>query len=165
MRSFRADENSRQSLSQAETWEPLQFAGQEVAFDGPVSMTYELVGQPDSIWLQGEVEARVVLRCARCSEDFVLPLKLPVEDVISLRADDDPEEQWQSSYLSCENDELDLSEYSLLAVLEEIPMKPLCTADCKGLCPVCGHNRNLGDCGCEDDQIDPRLAVLKKLLK
>jgi DUF177 domain-containing protein len=41
----------------------------------------------------------------------------------------------------------------------------LCRDDCQGLCPVCGANRNTIDCSCEVRWEDPRLAVLKALLK
>ena len=36
--------------------------------------------------------------------------------------------------------------------------KILCRADCKGLCPVCGHDLNEGDCGCNKTVLDPRMA-------
>jgi uncharacterized protein len=52
-------------------------------------------------------------------------------------------------------------ELSLLAV----PIKVLCREDCQGLCQECGANLNLGDCGCAESEIDPRLAVLESLLK
>ncbi|NIV30868.1 MAG: DUF177 domain-containing protein, partial [Anaerolineae bacterium] len=45
-----------------------------------------------------------------------------------------------------------------------IPMKPLCRADCKGLCPQCGATLNLESCACETERIDPRLELLKDLL-
>ncbi len=44
------------------------------------------------------------------------------------------------------------------------PKKLLCREDCAGLCPVCGKPKNQGDCGCVVKEIDPRLAVLQKLL-
>jgi len=43
-----------------------------------------------------------------------------------------------------------------------IPYAPLCTEDCKGLCPQCGIDRNTATCTCEPP-IDPRLAALKGL--
>jgi uncharacterized protein len=46
-----------------------------------------------------------------------------------------------------------------------LPMKPLCKDDCKGLCPVCGVNRNRETCACKADWVDPRLEALKALLK
>src|SRR3990172_6897950 len=44
-----------------------------------------------------------------------------------------------------------------------LPMKPLCGKDCRGLCPVCGGNRNVTPCTCAARPPDPRLAVLKDL--
>jgi uncharacterized protein len=53
-----------------------------------------------------------------------------------------------------------LREYAVL----EIPMRPLCKPDCKGLCPICGNNLNDSNCNHEDDLGDPRFSSLKKLL-
>jgi uncharacterized protein len=44
-----------------------------------------------------------------------------------------------------------------------LPMKPLCRQDCKGLCPVCGQNRNREWCTCHAEWIDPRLEPLRHL--
>ena len=45
----------------------------------------------------------------------------------------------------------------------DMETKFLCKEDCKGLCPSCGKNLNLGPCGCRKE-IDPRFAVLEQLL-
>jgi uncharacterized protein len=65
-----------------------------------------------------------------------------------------------------------LDEDGMLNVDDEIletlvlmfPKKILCSEDCEGLCPKCGKPKKDGDCGCVLKEIDPRLAVLKKLL-
>jgi len=49
-------------------------------------------------------------------------------------------------------------------VLLEVPMAPLCDADCKGLCPRCGANRNRETCGCPREAADPRFEALGKLI-
>jgi len=54
-----------------------------------------------------------------------------------------------------------LRQYAALAASDLV----LCRPDCKGLCPRCGRNLNLGPCDCENVEIDPRLAVLGELLK
>jgi uncharacterized protein len=41
-----------------------------------------------------------------------------------------------------------------------LPLKPICSPDCRGLCPSCGANRNTDPCDCADEPIDPRLAPL-----
>ena len=47
-----------------------------------------------------------------------------------------------------EGDELDTADLLLGQIALELPMQPLCTPECRGLCPRCGADLNLGDCGC-----------------
>jgi uncharacterized protein len=49
-------------------------------------------------------------------------------------------------------------------LLLALPHKKLCREDCKGLCQICGVNRNVKECMCVTNIIDPRLEVLKKLI-
>lgn len=62
--------------------------------------------------------------------------------------------------------------YDLLVdrlVYEEIllgfPMKVLCDESCKGLCKVCGANLNLGECGCDRTELDPRMAAIRDIFQ
>jgi len=64
-----------------------------------------------------------------------------------------------------EDGHIDLSPLVREYMLLDIPIKPLCSTDCKGLCPVCGENLNETQCGHTTESIDPRLAVLKSLLE
>ena len=59
------------------------------------------------------------------------------------------------------DDVLDVTELLRDVLLAAQPMKNLCKADCKGLCPVCGANLNEGECGCKRFIVDPRLAALE----
>ena len=60
---------------------------------------------------------------------------------------------------------MDLSEIVINNILIGMPLKSLCRENCKGLCPKCGKDLNLGDCDCPKKEIDSRFAVLKELLK
>ena len=62
-----------------------------------------------------------------------------------------------------ENDELNLEEYIWSQVVSSLPMKTLCSNDCKGLCPTCGVDLNTQSCDCMGNTIDPRLEKLKEL--
>ncbi|RME68679.1 MAG: DUF177 domain-containing protein, partial [Nitrospirae bacterium] len=62
------------------------------------------------------------------------------------------------------NDELDITSIVQEQILLNLPMKPLCMPECKGLCPRCGMNLNTGTCDCPRTEIDPRWSALKKLL-
>lgn len=77
--------------------------------------------------------------------------------------------------LSLEKDDLDAFFYddpalSVVPIAEErvqmaVPMKPLCREDCRGLCPQCGRDRNVSECDCVAESIDPRWKVLELLKK
>jgi uncharacterized protein len=67
------------------------------------------------------------------------------------------------TYISSEADVIDISndvrDFSILAV----PMKKLCSDNCKGLCSKCGQNLNEGDCQCSKDETDIRWLPLMEL--
>ncbi|MBI5187527.1 MAG: DUF177 domain-containing protein, partial [Nitrospirae bacterium] len=62
-------------------------------------------------------------------------------------------------------EELELLDLIKEQVMLNLPMKPLCSDSCKGICPQCGTDLNEGNCGCSREDIDPRLEVLKRLLE
>ncbi len=68
-------------------------------------------------------------------------------------------------YIVVDGDQLDLDELVLSDILLSLPTKILCNEDCKGLCPVCGKDLNIGNCECKKKQVDPRLEKLGELLK
>ena len=60
---------------------------------------------------------------------------------------------------------MDLTDALRESLLLAIPARVLCKPDCKGICPVCGADRNVTDCHCDTRSIDPRLEALKALLE
>jgi uncharacterized protein len=59
---------------------------------------------------------------------------------------------------------LDLSTIFREYLLLDIPIQPVCSPTCKGLCPICGGNLNETECNHPEVDIDPRMAVLQELL-
>ena len=59
---------------------------------------------------------------------------------------------------------VDVGDLARTAFILDMDTKTLCSEDCKGLCPRCGADLNLGPCSCKKET-DPRLAVLAKLLE
>ena len=59
---------------------------------------------------------------------------------------------------------VDLGDLARTMFILGMDTKTLCSEDCKGLCPGCGADLNLGPCSCKKEA-DPRLAVLAKLLE
>ena len=68
-------------------------------------------------------------------------------------------------YIFLEDKKLDLIDPTEEELMLELPSKTLCREDCAGLCVKCGKNLNLGKCSCKQSEGDPRLQILKTLLK
>ena len=108
--------------------------------------------------LEGELTAEMICICDRCGCEFESVKVTPLDAVIvEENTGDDPE------LFTLEGDGIDLSEVLETCFILDMETKFLCREDCKGLCPTCGKNLNLGPCGCRK-QIDPRFAVLEQLL-
>jgi len=120
----------------------------------------------DEVDVRGEVRASVPQMCGRCAEGFTAPVtadldvrfapKPPRVDGAELGRDDLDVDFYV-------DDRIDLDRVIETETTLAIPMKPLCDPGCRGLCPVCGVNRNLNPCACAERAPDPRLAVLKTL--
>jgi len=120
-----------------------------------------------SIAFTGHLETVLKTTCGRCLEDAQLPIKadfsytlLPAagtgKDEVELQAED-------LEIVYYDGDVIDLAPMIAEQVLLQIPMKVLCGDTCRGLCPQCGMNLNMGNCDCQKDFSDPRWAVLKKI--
>lgn len=124
--------------------------------------TIQVVRVQGGLLVRGTVKSQLGLECVRCLDPFVLPVTLELEETFRL-----PEAGPRPDlvYAVSDNDWLDLAPLLREQAWVVLPMKPLCHADCKGLCPQCGANLNVESCTCENVQVDPRLAVLKNLLQ
>jgi uncharacterized protein len=123
--------------------------------------------EPDGedVVVQGEVEATVPQTCGRCLESFPTRMTVPIDVRLTPRpvGRDDRElavDELDTDFYT--NDELDLGALIQNEITLAIPMRPLCRDDCRGLCPVCGLNRNLSTCECRERQPDPRLVMLSQ---
>ena len=104
------------------------------------------------------ITAEMICICDRCGQEFESRKETAVDAVI---AEEESEENPELFVL--EGTELDLQEILSTCLILDMETKFLCREDCKGLCPRCGRNLNLGPCAC-GKEIDPRFAVLKQLL-
>lgn len=131
---------------------------------GPI----HLMRTGNDILVQGELRGELIVPCARCLAPVKTPLIITLEDVFTPTLDIvtgqaiKPEEEDQALWID-EHHILDLREVLRQYVLVALPMRPLCRADCRGLCAHCGKNLNEGPCDCKPEP-DPRWAKLAALL-
>jgi uncharacterized protein len=114
-----------------------------------------------SLLAQGTVQAELQLECVRCLEPFVLPVTLELEETYTLPGVAPESEE---SLAVREDGTLDLTPLLRDQGWLAIPMKPLCSKDCRGICPICGANLNQTSCDCAEQPVDPRLSALARLL-
>lgn len=132
---------------------------------GPVQMVRIHYG----ILVTATVEVRSNLICSRCLGDYPNASKLVIEEEFFPTVDPQtgrrtpyPEDVEESALIDS-NHVLDLSAIADEYFITNLPMKPLCDLNCKGLCQVCGVNQNLENCECASPTMDPRWRALANL--
>ena len=126
----------------------------EITLVRPVEADLELIREADSIKLRGHLQGALQVACSRCLQDFVLELDEIIDFTLvrSLSADAPYEIDLQPEDLDTEffdgvtiDVDLIVAEQIFLA----LPQKPLCRAQCAGLCSGCGADLNREECKCE----------------
>jgi len=114
------------------------------------------------------VETTLRLNCARCLAEFQTEIDSPFT-IFYIRAaglplDEDVElaevDMISATY---EGDEIDFTTEIAEQIILSIPFKPLCSEDCRGLCPSCGVELNLTECACGQNHVNLKFTALKNL--
>ena len=166
------------------TFEPSAFETPDERDDAyrvvaPVHLVLDIHKDRDTYRVTGRVETRLQLDCSRCLEPYEVPVDatlelryVPAVDVNGPgqgnhgRGEEIEREVAEDDLTTAfyKNEELDLGELMHEQFVLALPMKPLCSDGCKGLCPECGTNLNKASCDCSPAWKDPRLAGLQTLL-
>ena len=140
---------------------------EDVNFKKPVSVTgkaYEKAAASRNS--ENLVMAEFILRgeytalCSRCLEEVPVNFEYTAEYAVAPELQNEEE----SSVMLAPAGILDIGEAADALFFMNLPSKHLCKEDCKGICQGCGKSLNTEKCTCSGKNIDPRLAVLKKLL-
>jgi len=115
------------------------------------------------IALEADFQALMRFECDRCLKTSERDYFLPIDAVIAENLEN-PEDFENADIYIAEGGVLDLDTLLRERIILDADMIFLCSDDCRGLCPKCGNDLNLGPCGCKPE-IDPRLAGLKSLLE
>ncbi len=116
----------------------------------------------DGILARGVLHTAIEVACTRCLTPFDQPIVIELEDIINLPGSDvTPERPVRVT----EDGWADLTPLIREYAWINLPVSPICSPDCRGICPQCGKNINLGECTCSDEEeIDPRWEALRDLL-
>jgi uncharacterized protein len=150
------------SFTDLEQWSaPVREYGVPCRVDGPMQARVHVIPRDDGALLKGTTTGRVHMDCDRCTARAPLDLDFAFTVLEDAQGDDEAEEP----RVRLEGDHLEVNVGRVLweQFVLHIPAKHLCRRTCKGLCPMCGADLNQAACGCEPEEGDPRLAVLRDL--
>jgi len=141
----------------------------DVQITSPIVVDVVVNNTGNGLLMKGSVGCEVQFQCTRCLREFPGKLTGKLEEYYSLNPEDDTsaeeDDPFGEAVAVLFGDEIDLTAPIREALLLSIPMKILCSPDCPGLCPKCGRPRSGEGCGCEEPDVDLRMAPLMELLK
>lgn len=136
----------------------------ELDLAGPLKVAGWLSVNGDGVRVRGTVKGALREPCSRCLREVILAVDADFDEMFM----DGPgaEEDVYAYNRETKRISLDQMIYDILSV--DIPLQVLCSDECRGLCPKCGHNLNEGTCACvpeDDHESSPNnpFAALKDL--
>jgi len=137
-----------------------------IGFVSPVKTEVEIMPSGESflVWVKIKTDAR--MECARCLVNFSTPIGAQFsmfieKDRPGLIADGENED---TVVIGPQSKFIDISDRARQAIALNLPLKPLCSPDCRGLCHICGADLNISPCNCVVEKYDSRWDNLKYLL-
>ena len=128
-----------------------------------------LTVESGDIWAEGSFEALGEGVCDRCSEPVTLRFGKAFRTILSPKTRD----KAPAGSIELHEDDLDVGYYDGTGVevndifweqvVLELPLKVVCSEDCRGICPVCGKNRNREACSCTEGNVPGPFEILKNL--
>ena len=125
----------------------------------PVFVSGQVRNTADVLELEMTARSQLDAVCDRCGKEFLQDKEIPYNCVLAEEVQNEDNDE----IVVLEDGKADLEDLARTAFILGMDTKTLCSEDCKGLCSRCGADLNLGPCSCKKE-VDPRLAVLAKLL-
>ncbi len=149
----------------------IDFAGDELAQESVLCVAGEAALVPHSsgeVRIQGRYSVEVSAACDRCLERTRFPLGAsfdlyyrPVETIACEEEVGIDEAESEIGFY--EGGGIELEDVLREQVLLALPMQRICSDACKGICPVCGQNRNQTACNCKMEDAADRWGALRNL--
>ena len=138
------------------------------SFTSPVRYDLVALREYDHLRVEGNVKVTASLTCSRCLAEYetsidsnlTIIFRRGTPDEAVLEEETELSEQDLISSVYC-GDEIDLTHELEEQIAMDVPFRPLCGEDCKGLCPECGADLNLSTCSCSGKQFNFKFSALK----
>lgn len=139
-----------------------------VSIDPAVTGELHLFKTGENFTLTGTIHAGMRLHCARCLKEFstgrTIALAFLIRQGTAGETMEDDSLQAPENEIVVDGTEVDLAAIIYQEILLEVPMQPLCSESCPGLCPICGALKGSDECKCPAETVaDPRWEALARL--
>lgn len=162
-----SDDDSGARISQTYATGELEFDDPDLQLIEPVQVKCRVIRKTGEVELRGELHTKVTLPCSRCLKEVELPIDVVFDERFTTNASWQAAEQHELAEADLDvglvEEAVDLDDLVKEEIQLALPGHVLCRDDCRGICPQCGANRNVADCGCETQQVDSRWEKLKDL--
>ncbi len=158
----------------ADTWQPgeIDFSDSSATQSGPLAAegVAELLAHTGGeVRVKGRVKATLDTTCDRCLGKATFAIDAPFDlfykpaSAIAVKEEEVAIDEGEAEMGFYNMPGLVLEDILREQVLLQLPMQTVCSETCKGICPVCGANRNETDCHCEVHPGDDRWSALKNI--
>jgi len=130
-------------------------------FEGPVTFDVRLTNAGAGIVAGGTARANVRTACVRCLCDTCLEVEAEIEGFYVRPGHEDEFPEEQEVELIRDDSTIDLEPAIMASIVVELPFAPVHDPDCKGICPVCGADRNASECDCTPPAMPSPFDALK----
>lgn len=137
----------------------MEFSGR-YPISRPVAVSGEVRNTAGILELTLNARSTLDAVCDRCGKAFAQEKDVPFACMLA----EELQNEENDEIVLLEDGMVDVGDLARTAFILDMDTKTLCSEDCKGLCPRCGADLNLGPCSCKKET-DPRMAVLAKLLE
>ena len=138
------------------------------SFSGRIEGDVTVTREYENIRVVGRVSVPLALSCSRCLADYSsfidtnFTIFFRKETAVPVSSEDELElgemDLLSSAY---SGDEIDLTHEIEEQIAMEVPLKPLCSEACKGLCHECGIDLNTSSCSCGKEPVSLAFNALK----
>jgi uncharacterized protein len=128
----------------------------------PVALDVRLEAVTEGVYVSGTASAPLVGECARCLDELTDEITVELAELFAYPESATDETTDEDELPRVVRDHVDLEQTVRDAIVLALPLAPLCSDDCAGLCPECGLRRVDLAPDHRHEILDPRWAALRE---
>ncbi len=153
------NEGKKYPIDLSTTGDNWLFGNRHIKFNKDIHLIGSYIYRNNALSITARIMTSVIAECDRCLKPCELLLDIPFKETFKKHNSDDIN-------FSIVDNKVELDNAILESILLHTPSNILCHENCKGICPICGCNKNQKDCNCQDtaEEADNPFAILKNLV-